>query len=187
MLGRKKTLDQNELKSRLFQTQIELRRLHERFEQLMEQELREARRQRSAGEGRPANYERIKLIYRLLQVTEKAYQQTKAIQTTDQLNRLTNELSAVLGQLNGLSAASPSPKSGQIRRQMERMDRQAQRREEALTSMAGGLNAGGTDFDLERLEGEGLEREEPRERNALSGDEELERMNKKLSALIDQL
>lgn len=116
MFGKKKTVSKEELQTQIFQNKIELRRLMDKYETLLQKELRIARDEKAAGVARPSNYERIKTIAALMATTQAAYDDMDNISTTDELNRTTNELAKVLKNVNAVSDASQRANVGGISR-----------------------------------------------------------------------
>ncbi len=194
MFGRKK-LNQTELQAEILQTQVELRRLHDRFEYMLERELREAKKQRTGGVSRPSNYDRIKVIYHLLQVTDNAYHEARSISDTDQLSRVTNDLSAALGKLNALSGQTQQVDAGKMGREVRKLERgEALRTDEVRTAGAAleKTAAAEAQVPFEQALEQMLERETVRAQtvpggDTLSSDEELDELNRKLNAMIDAL
>lgn len=158
LFQKKKTLDKPELDLHVFKTKVELRRLQEKYQTLLEKELRIARAQKEGGV-QPANYERIKTIYYLLQTTDAAYQDLENIATTDDLNRTTNELASVLKRVDQLANTAQRADSGGIKRginQMNRNERDILREYQTQERIvAKGLGAASRyDQELEELLGE---------------------------------
>lgn len=116
MFGKKKTVSKEELQTQIFQNKIELRRLMDKYETMLQKELRIARDEKSAGVARPSNYERIKTIAALMATTQAAYEDMDAISSTDELNRTTNELAKVLKSVNSVADASQRANVGGINR-----------------------------------------------------------------------
>ena len=105
LFRKKKTANKAELDLHIFQTKVELRRLQEKYQTMLERELRLARQEKAAGAAQPGNRQRIKTVYYLLQTTDAAYQSLDDISTADELNRTTNALTAALQQVDQLAAA----------------------------------------------------------------------------------
>ncbi len=123
MLFKKKGhANQEELALKVFQTKVELRRILEKYETMLERELRMARTQKASGVQRPANYERIRTIAGLVTTTRTAYEELDAISTTDELNRTTDELNAALRDLNRITGASQRADVGGLRRGLKQMN-----------------------------------------------------------------
>lgn len=122
LFRKKKTESKAELDLHVFQTKVELKRLQEKYQTLLERELRTARREKEGGAAQPANYERIKTIYYLLQTTENAYQELDDISTADELNRTTNELSKALDRVNQLAAVSQRADTRNLRKGVAQID-----------------------------------------------------------------
>lgn len=159
LFQKKKTLDKPELDLHVFKTKVELRRLQEKYQAMLEKELRVARMEKEGGAPRPANYERIKTIYYLLQTTDAAYQDLENISTTDDLNRTTNELAAVLKRVDQLANTSQRADTGGIKRgigQMNRNERDILKEYQTQEKIvAKGLGAASKyDNELEELLGE---------------------------------
>lgn len=128
LFQKKKTATKPELDLHVFQTKVELRRLQERYQNLLERELRQARLEVSGGAARPSNQDRIKTIYYLLQTTDEAYQELNDISTTDELNRTTNDLNAALKRVDQIAATSQRADVGSLKRGLD----QLQSNEEAM-------------------------------------------------------
>lgn len=106
LFGKKKSVSKEDLQLQVFQTKIELRRLLDKYESLLERELRVAQHEKDSGVARPSNYDRIKTIVGLMSTTQAAYQDMDNISTADELNRTTNELAQVLKTVNSISGSS---------------------------------------------------------------------------------
>lgn len=195
MFGRKKP-NQTERQAQILQSQVEFRRLHDRFEYMLERELREANRQRAAGTQRPSNYDRIKVIYQLLKVTDSAYQETRSISNTDQLTRVTNDLAAALQKLNALSADSEQVNAGRVRREIRHMERGEQLRQDEVRATDAVLSRSKAaeseqpfESVLERMLAEQKQETVPASGSPayLSSDDELDELNRKLNEMIYSL
>lgn len=116
MFGRKKTVSKEELQTQIFQNKVELRRLLDKYETMLQRELRIAQGEKAAGIARPSNYERIKTIAALMATTQSAYQDMDNISTTDELNRTTNELAKVLKNVNAIAGSSQRANVGGLNR-----------------------------------------------------------------------
>lgn len=194
MFGRKKS-SQTERQAQILQSQVEFRRLHDRFEYMLEHEIREANRQRDAGVQRPSNYDRIKVIYQLLKVTDSAYQEARSISDTDQLTRVTNDLAGALRKLNALSAESEQLNAGSVRREVRRMERgEEQRQEDTRTAgdVLGQTRAAESEVPFElmlerMLADQKSEAADKGGTGCLASDDELDELNRKLNEMIDSL
>lgn len=106
LFGKKKTVNKQELELQVFKTKVELRRLSDKYQSLLEREVRLAKKEQESGVTRPSNTERIKSILALIATTQTAYDQMDSISTQDELNRTTNELAAALKSVNQIAAST---------------------------------------------------------------------------------
>jgi hypothetical protein len=153
MLFRKKEpVDREELDLKVFKTKVELRRILEKYETMLERELRMAREQKRSGVQRPANYERIRTIAGLISTTKTAYQELDDISTTDELNRTTGELTAVLRDMDRITGSTQRADVGGLRRglnQLQASDERLNREYQAQNrTMARSI---GYDADLDAI------------------------------------
>lgn len=118
---KKQTVNREELELQIFKTKIELRRIMEKYEVMLQRELRIARSERAAGVAKPSNYEKMRTIAGLLATTKKAHEEMDKISTADELNRTTAELAAALQGLNRISASTAKPDGGALRRGVKQM------------------------------------------------------------------
>jgi len=119
---KKQTVNREELELQVFKTKIELRRIMEKYEVMLQRELRLARSERAAGAARPSNYEKMRTVAGLLATTKKAYEEMDRISTADELNRTTAELSAALQGLNRISTSAAKPDGAGLRRGVKQMN-----------------------------------------------------------------
>lgn len=167
MFFKKKTMNREELELQIFKTKIELRRIMEKYEVMLQRELRIARGEQAAGVSRPSNYEKLRTIAALLATTKKAHQQMDSISTADELNRTTAELSAALQSLNRIAGSAQRPDRGNLRRGIKKMQAADDRLERDLKSQPGNL----TDAEVESLLVDGpVAEEQPLTDIALDGD-----------------
>lgn len=143
LFKKKQSISREELELQIFRTKIELRRIMEKYEVMLQRELRLARSERSAGVARPSNYEKMRTIAGLLAATKKALGELDSISTADELSRTTAELSAALQGLNRISASAAKPDGAGLRRGMKqmqsadkRLDRQLQAQNRAVDKTA---------------------------------------------------
>lgn len=133
---KKQPVDREELELQIFRTKIELRRIMEKYEVMLQRELRIARSEQAAGVARPSNFEKMRTIAGLLATTKKAHQEMDKISTADELNRTTAELSAALQGLNRISASAAKPDDGALRRGVKQMESADKRLERDLRSQS---------------------------------------------------
>ncbi len=133
---KKQPVDREELELQIFRTKIELRRIMEKYEVMLQRELRLARSEQAAGVARPSNFEKMRTIAGLLATTKKAHQEMDKISTADELNRTTAELSAALQGLNRISASAAKPDGGALRRGVKQMESADKRLERDLRSQS---------------------------------------------------
>lgn len=125
LFRKKKTANKAELDLHIFQTKVELRRLQEKYQTMLERELRLARQEKAAGAAQPGNRQRIKTVYYLLQTTDAAYQSLDDISTADELNRTTNALTAALQQVDRLAASAQGADTRGLKRGLHQMNSNA--------------------------------------------------------------
>lgn len=134
LFKKKQPMDREELELKIFKTKIELRRIMEKYEVMLQRELRIARAEQSAGAKRSSNYEKLRTIAGLLATTKKAYQEMDNISTADELSRTTADLTAALQNLNQIAGSAQKPEAGGIRRgikQMQAVDARLERQHKA--------------------------------------------------------
>lgn len=179
MLFRKKApVDQEELALKVFKTKVELRRILEKYETMMERELRVAREEKRAGAAQPSNYERIRTIAGLIATTQRAYQELDDIATTDELNRTTNELSAVLRDMDRIGGSTQRADVGGLRRGLSQMNadearlaREYQSQTRTMARASGALKR--YEEDLDAILADALHTEQPCEAPRAMTDAEL--------------
>lgn len=140
-------MDREELELQIFRTKIELRRIMEKYEVMLQRELRIAKSERAAGVSRPSNFEKLRTVAGLLETTKKAHQQLDSISTADELNRTTAALSEALGSLNRLSGITQRPDGRALRRGVKQMEAAEKRMDRDLNAQKGNL----TDLSVEDL------------------------------------
>lgn len=127
LFKKKERVNQEDLALKIFKTKVELRRILEKYEAMMERELRFAREQKQSGAARPSNYERIRTLAGLISTTQAAYQEMDDISTADELNRTTGELTAVLQDMNRITGTTHRADVGGLRRGIGQMQKADQR------------------------------------------------------------
>lgn len=162
LFGKKKTVSKEELQLQVFQTKVELRRLLDKYQTMLDRELRAAQREKDAGVARPSNYERIKTIVSLMSTTQAAYEDMDNISTADELNRTTNELAQVLKTVNSISESSQRANVGGLNQGLKNMQANEAKMNREYTSQfktvarASG-DAGSYDTQLQAILDEALE------------------------------
>ncbi|MBE6923781.1 MAG: hypothetical protein E7466_00885 [Ruminococcaceae bacterium] len=165
MLFRKKEpVNQEELDLKIFKTKVELRRILEKYEAMMERELRFAREQKQSGSPRPSNYERIRTLAGLISTTQAAYQEMDDISTTDELNRTTSELTAVLQDMNRITGKTQRADVGGLRRgigQMQSTDARLTREYQNQSRVMNRVSGGRYEAELDAILADALQPEQP--------------------------
>ena len=147
---------------------IELRRLEERFEVLIEGELRTIKYNRKKGISSTRSVDKLKNAYYSLHIIRRAKENLRDIRTTGELTKSMNEMGAALKVLNGISGQSVHVRRWLINYNVQAMDASAERRSDGIKQVfPESINELVGDDVVERLiSGESLE-------SCLSGSDEL--------------
>ena len=162
MLFRKKEpVDREELDLKVFKTKVELRRILEKYETMLERELRMAREQKRSGVQWPANYERIRTIAGLIATTKTAYQELDDISTTDELNRTTGELTAVLRDMDRITGSTQRADVGGLRRGLNQLQASDTRLTREVQAQSKVMSRAGYEPELDDILADALQTEQP--------------------------
>lgn len=158
---KKEPVNQEELDLKIFKTKVELRRILDKYEAMMERELRSAREQKQSGVSRPSNYERIRTIAGLISTTQAAYQEMDDISTADELNRTTGELTAVLQQMNRITGSTQRADVGGLRRGINQIQTSDARLTREVQTQSRVMSRAGYEPDLNDILADALQTEQP--------------------------
>lgn len=144
---------------------VQLRRLEDQYNVIINRELRAVKYSRKQNQENPKAVNKVKNAYYGLGIVKQAQENLREVRSNHELCKTMNEMGAALKMLNRLSGASEHVNRGQINRQINKMNKNADSRDGGMDNVfKASINDLVSDDIVERLlSGESVQ-------NCLAGD-----------------